>query len=130
MTNLINRAYYEIKNGPKLIGVFRYNQATKTFFTSVENGELYTLLAKDVKNSGYEIIKVNEVEILTLEITALVKTFDNYTIETEQDLIKKEVCRRCAVSSAKIADYAKYGNIDSDNIEKLNNLMAVAKNIK
>lgn len=69
-------------------------------------------------------------QILTLEITALVKTFDNYTIETEQDLIKKEVCRRIAVSSAKIADYAKYGNIDSDNIEKLNNLMAVAKNIK
>lgn len=61
-------------------------------------------------------------QILTLEITALVKTFDNYSAETEQDLIKKEVCRRCAVSSAKIAYYANNGKVAHAEIEELKNI--------
>lgn len=62
---------------------------------------------------------------LTLEITSLVKTFDSYTVETEQDLIKKEVCRRIAVSSAKIAHYANNGKIAHAEIEELKNIADV-----
>ena len=62
---------------------------------------------------------------LAIEITSLVKTFDNYTVETEQELIKKEVCRRVAVSAAKIAYYANKGKIAHAEIEELKNILDV-----
>lgn len=59
------------------------------------------------------------------EITSLVKTFDNYSMETEQDLIKKEVCRRVAVLSMKIAEYAIDEKIAHAEIEELKNISDV-----